>query len=143
MRNATLPAILLLLVTMGAACAPGNGPEALGRVSTNGVEIAYRAFGPSSGEPILLIQGVGGTMPDEPDGFLRPLVDGGYRVIVFDNRDSGQSTHLDGAGTPDIEAIAAAIATGEAPPLPYTLHDMASDALGVLDALSIDSRLGG
>lgn len=123
---------------MGAACASGNGPEATGTRQHNGVEIAYRTFGAPSGEPVLFIQGVGGTMPEQPDGFLRHLVEGGYRIIVFDNRDAGLSTHLDEAGAPDFEVIAAAISTGEPPPLPYTLRDMANDAVAVLEALSVE-----
>lgn len=138
MRNATVPAILLLLGTMGAACAHDSRPGTIGRVSTDGVELAYRMFGPASGEPILFIQGVGGTMPEEPDGFLRRLMDEGYRIIVFDNRDTGLSTHLDNAGAPDFEAIGVAISTGEPAPLPYTLRDMADDALAVLEALSVE-----
>jgi pimeloyl-ACP methyl ester carboxylesterase len=128
----------LFLATMAASCATEDRSNLPRRVATNGVEIAFRTFGPSSGEPILFIQGVGGTMPSEPGGFLRHLVDRGYHVIVFDNRDSGASTHLKETGAPGIEEIAAALSAGEPPPLPYTLRDMAGDAISVLGALSID-----
>jgi pimeloyl-ACP methyl ester carboxylesterase len=61
----------------------------------------------------------------------------GYRVIRFDNRDAGLSTHLTDSPVPDFSALAAALARGQRPDVPYTLHDMAADTIGLLDALSI------
>jgi pimeloyl-ACP methyl ester carboxylesterase len=65
------------------------------------------------------------------------LANRGYRVIRFDNRDIGLSTKFDKAGIPDWVAIAKAIEEKKDPPLPYTLDDMADDAVGLLDALGI------
>ena len=48
----------------------------------------------------------------------------------FDNRDSGQSTHLDWAGTPDRRRVGRDPETA-----PYRLEEMADDAAAVLDAL--------
>src|SRR5262249_4144465 len=53
-------------------------------------------------------------------------------------RDAGRSTHLTGCPGPDFAALAAALAAGQRPDVPYTLHDMAADAIGLLDALAID-----
>ena len=97
-------------------------------VKANGIDIAYRVFGPQAAPPILVIQGVGGEMPQQPDDFLEPLVAAGHRVIVFDNRDSGGSTHLSRVAMPTRDATA---------PQPYTLEDMAMDTLGLLDALGV------
>src|SRR5690606_14282977 len=61
-----------------------------------------------------------------------------YRVIRYDNRDVGLSTHFDEAGLPDGAAITLALQNGEPAPLPYTLSDMAQDAVALLDALGIE-----
>ena len=51
------------------------------------IKIAYRDYGPSTGDPILLVQGLGGQLINWPDHLLDFLIDNGYRPIVFDNRD--------------------------------------------------------
>ena len=63
---------------------------------------------------------------------------GGYRVIRFDNRDAGCSTHFSQCIPPDFGELAAALMAGRRPDVPYTLRDMAGDAVGLLDALTID-----
>src|SRR5262249_33686656 len=65
------------------------------------------------------------------------LVKRGYRVIRYDNRDIGLSTHFDAAGMPDYAAVVAAAQAGKPAPLPYTLYDLARDAVGLLDALGL------
>jgi len=62
----------------------------------------------------------------------------GFFVIRFDNRDVGLSTKFEDAGIPDMMKISAAYTRGEIPKIPYTLEDMADDAIGVLDALNIE-----
>ncbi|WP_198294050.1 alpha/beta fold hydrolase [Burkholderia ubonensis] len=62
----------------------------------------------------------------------------GYRLIRFDNRDAGCSTHFADHPTLDFGALAAMLANGQRPVVPYTLQDMASDVIGLLDALSIE-----
>jgi pimeloyl-ACP methyl ester carboxylesterase len=109
-----------------------------GEVSANGITVAYESFGPADGETILLIGGTSMQLVDWPMELVDALVADGYRVIRYDNRDVGLSTHMTAAGTPDAAAIQAALMAGEAPPLPYTMRDMAADAVGLLDALGID-----
>ncbi|MDF0603934.1 alpha/beta fold hydrolase [Psychromarinibacter sp. C21-152] len=70
--------------------------------------------------------------------FTAALAARGYRVIRFDNRDCGLSTHLDALPAPDFGALAAALVAGERPAMPYSLTDMVNDALALLDALDID-----
>ena len=61
------------------------------------------------------------------------LVARGYRVIRFDNRDVGMSTKLDMSAVPDFNAIFPGRPAG----VPYTLHDMTDDTLGLMDSLDI------
>jgi pimeloyl-ACP methyl ester carboxylesterase len=120
-----------------AALAAAGFAQSPAKVRTGEVELAYRTFGPEGGASVLLIQGVGGEMPLEPDGFLARLVEDGLQVIVFDNRDVGASTHMTGAETPSAEEVQSALAAGRAPDLPYTLRDMAGDAVALLDELQL------
>jgi pimeloyl-ACP methyl ester carboxylesterase len=69
--------------------------------------------------------------------FCQILAEQGFCVIRFDNRDAGLSTHFHSASMPDLAAIADAVSRGETPNVPYTLFDMANDAVGLLDALMI------
>jgi pimeloyl-ACP methyl ester carboxylesterase len=104
----------------------------------NGITIEYDSFGLEGCESILLISGLGMQMIRWAVSFCELLAEQGYRVIRFDNRDAGLSTHFTDSPTPDFAAIARAVAQGQRPAVPYTLHDMAEDLIGLLDALSID-----
>jgi len=104
----------------------------------NGIEIAYEALGDTAARPMLLIMGLGAQMVLWEDDFCRMLVERGHRVIRFDNRDVGRSTHFHDAGLPDIAAMMTAAFTGQPLSAPYTLSDMAKDCVGLLDALDIE-----
>src|SRR5262245_26520952 len=108
-----------------------------GQVKANGITIAYESFGPEDRETVLLIMGVSAQLTLWPVEVCEELVKRGYRVIRYDNRDIGLSTHFDAAGPPDFAAVVAAAKAGKPSPLPYTLYDMARDAGGLLDALGI------
>jgi 3-oxoadipate enol-lactonase len=88
-------------------------PHAL---ASDGVRIHYEVTGRSSGQPVLLIQGLGADKHgwDLQRLALSPF----YRVIAFDNRGVGRSDKPFGA---------------------YTLQQMADDAITVLDAAGVDS----
>ncbi len=103
----------------------------------NGVDLAYDRFGGGDGETILLIAGLGTQMIRWSDPFCTALAARGYSVIRFDNRDAGLSTHLDDVPAPDFAALAADLMAGRRPDVPYSLHDMAADAVALLDALSV------
>lgn len=107
-------------------------------VEANGIRLCYQVLGEPAAEPLLLVSGLGGQLINWRDEFCGELTDRGFRVIRFDNRDVGLSTHLDGAGTPDPGVVARAAERGEAVEVPYTLADMAEDAAGLLDALGIE-----
>lgn len=108
------------------------------RLETNGVELACDAFGRPSDETILLVSGLGAQMIRWTAPFCFELAARGYHVIRFDNRDAGCSTHINGRTPPDFGDLAAALRAGRTPDVPYTLYDMAADAVGLLDVFAID-----
>jgi pimeloyl-ACP methyl ester carboxylesterase len=108
-------------------------------VRANDVDIVYDTFGDPSAPPMLLVMGLGEQMIAWDKEFCAALAAHGYWVIRFDNRDIGLSTQFDAAGVPDIFALMQAQAQGEAIQAPYLLRDMADDAVGLLDALEIES----
>ncbi len=106
-------------------------------VTANGIQIAYETFGNSSGRPLLLIIGLGGQMIQWDDDLCKDLAERGHYVIRFDNRDVGLSTKFHEAGVPNLLEIMGKIMKGEQVQAPYTLDDMADDAVGLLGALGI------
>jgi len=106
-------------------------------ITANGIQIEYDTFGDESSPPLLLVMGLGAQMINWDEEFCTQLADRGLYVIRFDNRDVGLSTKFEEAGIPNITKIMAAVAQGEAFDAPYTLNEMADDAMGLLDALGI------
>lgn len=93
-----------------------------GYADNNGVNIWYdvhRLQDTIKGS-VLLIMGLSADALIWPDYFYQPLVDSGYQVIRMDNR---------GIGNSDWDAFDA--------DNPYTLSDMAKDAIAVLDTLGV------
>jgi pimeloyl-ACP methyl ester carboxylesterase len=105
-------------------------PEA--KVS-DAITLYYEERGDPAGVPLLFVHGLGSQMIAWREEFLALFADRDLRVITFDNRDVGLSTHLD--GMPDMQAMLA----GDMSSAPYTLTDMAADTAGLLDRLGIDS----
>lgn len=103
----------------------------------NGIHIAYETFGNPSGRPLLLIVGLGGQLIHWDDDLCQNLAERGHFVIRYDNRDSGLSAKIDEAGIPDFVDIFNKIRDKKKLCPPYTLDDMADDAIGLLDALEI------
>ena len=105
----------------------------------SGVFLEYESMGNPSNPTMLWIMGFGAQMTAWPDEFLQMYVDAGFHVVRFDNRDCGLSYKHDGVMV-DVGAVTAAALMGDPPPpVPYTLSDMAADAVGVLDGLGIDA----
>ena len=109
----------------------------MNKIHANGIDFACDRFGPQGAETVLLIAGLGAQRIRWRDAFCLMLAAKGFQVIRFDSRDVGMSTHLDRTPAPSPQAIAAALQAGLSPEIPYTLEDMAADAIGLLDALSI------
>ena len=85
-----------------------------------GISLAYEVSGPATGTPLLLISGASTPMFFWPDALVTALIDRGFQVARFDNRDTGASTRC--ADQPA-----------------YDLQDLAGDAVAVLDALGWES----
>lgn len=109
------------------------------QVNANGLQFEYETFGDSKAPPLLLIMGLGGQLVQWPDEFCEALARDGYYVIRYDNRDVGLSTRLTEAGRAKL--MRAGLLMNLRLPIrsPYKLEDMAKDAVGILDALSIQS----
>lgn len=105
--------------------------------STNGITLAYDSFGSTSDPPVLLIMGLSSQMILWEREFCEMLAARGLRIVRFDNRDTGLSTKFSAAGMPHIRALLSGRISG-ASAVPYTLADMAEDAMGLLDDLGID-----
>lgn len=109
-------------------------PEA----SVNDITIVYETIGSEIDRPLLLIAGLASQLVTWPDEFCRRLADAGHFVIRFDHRDCGLSSKIESGGIPDIDALMAARQEGKPVDAPYTLSDMAADAVGLLDALPLE-----
>lgn len=102
-------------------------------IRANGIQLEYESFGREADPAILLIMGLGGHLTRWNLELCELLVARGYRVIRFDNRDCGLSTHFSDAPVPDLRALQ----NGQPVSLPYTLDDLVADSVGLLDALGI------
>jgi pimeloyl-ACP methyl ester carboxylesterase len=78
------------------------------------VELFFEGFGSASDPTLLLINGLGSQCINYDEQWCEKFAAQGYRVLRFDNRDTGLSSKLDDRA--------------------YTLRDMADDVVAVLDA---------
>ncbi len=98
-------------------------PKSAGKIPVNGIELYYEAFGDRAKPAVLLIMGLGAPGLQWFPYFIEPIVNQGYYVIRYDNRDTGLSTWIQNTVWQRS---------------PYSLETMAKDAVGLLDALKID-----
>jgi proline iminopeptidase len=106
-------------------------------LTANGIRIAFDTAGDPKSVPLLLVHGVGMQLTAWPDEFVEGLVELGFYVIRFDNRDCGLSTKFEQAGTPNLRLAWLKARVGWPLRPAYRLGDMAEDALGVLSALGV------
>ena len=115
-----------------------------GFISNNGVDIAYRVYGSENNKPILLVQGLGGQLINWPEHLIDFLIENNFRPIVFDNRDTGLSSRFtddrftEGNRSKTINSTYLKYYLRLPINQPYTLDDMATDAIKILDKLNID-----
>ena len=108
-------------------------------IEANGITIEYECVGEEAAPVVLLIMGAGEQLTHWPEEFCDGLATSGFRVIRYDNRDTGLSTRFGDAGAVDIPTLIGALRQGEEPEIPYGLNDMAADAASLLDALGHDA----
>ena len=115
----------------------GAGPESMPTLTANGIRIAFDTAGDAKAAPVLLVHGLGMQLTSWPDEFVDGLVELGFYVIRFDQRDCGLSTKFERAGQPNRvwRWLGAHLKLPLRPA--YRLDDMAEDALGVLSALGV------
>jgi pimeloyl-ACP methyl ester carboxylesterase len=101
----------------------------------NGITIEYDVHG--DGEPMLLVMGLGSQLIAWPIEFVERLVDQGFKVIRFDNRDVGLSTKMS-TPPPTRRQVFTAMINRRFAHSAYDLGDMADDAAGLLDHLGIE-----
>jgi pimeloyl-ACP methyl ester carboxylesterase len=107
------------------------------QIHANGIHLEYETFGNPAHPPMLLIMGLGAQLLWWPEEFCRALAGAGHYVIRYDNRDVGLSSKIEHAGR--VRLMRAAVASTLRLPVraPYTLDDMAHDALGLMDELGL------
>ncbi len=108
-------------------------------IQANGITLEYEIFGPATAPPLLLVMGLSMQMIAWPDPFCQMLVDKGFRVIRFDNRDVGLSSKFDHLGTPNIPLEFLKHVMRLPLKAQYLINDMAADTAGLLDALQIEA----
>ncbi|MGH8461129.1 MAG: alpha/beta fold hydrolase [Stenotrophobium sp.] len=108
-----------------------------GTADANGLAIAWEEAGPAQGEPLLLVMGLGGQLIQWPEALCSDLVARGFRVIRFDNRDIGLSGDANRGLHIHLQRDFLRAHLGMKIHANYTLHDMAKDAVELMDALGI------
>ena len=107
-------------------------------VEINGISLAYKSIGMEEDPPVLMVMGLLASHKVWGETIVNGLVDSGYRVILFDNRDTGDSEKLDRLGRPNLYWKYFLYSLGIGFNAPYTLEDMAYDGVALLDHLGIE-----
>jgi pimeloyl-ACP methyl ester carboxylesterase len=97
------------------------------------ITLEYSLRGKVNDDVIVLIRGLGTQMIDWPHSFIDGLIASGLQVLTFDNRDVGLSQKFGDDGLPNLSDIARGLSQPA-----YTLKDMASDVIALMDELAID-----
>lgn len=112
--------------------------KAMPQIKTDAITLEYDTFGSKTDPPMILIMGLTAQMINWPDGFCEQLAEAGHFVIRFDNRDCGLSTKFETLDVPNINQVEARLKRGEPFLPPYTLSEMASDVLVLMEGLNIE-----
>lgn len=113
-------------------------PVRSGKASVNGITLHYQDEGFSNDPAMVLIMGLGSQLTLWPQLLVDNLVNEGFRVIRFDNRDIGLSAVVNNGLRADLpnamlrSRLRLPISTN------YTLYDMVRDTAGLMSELAID-----
>lgn len=138
MKTILLSLLLLVLVNSSYADFSRDYIDGhqLNTVTVNSIDIAYRVLGQGEGRPkVLMIMGLGGSNVAWGDNLIRGLVDNGYEVVIYDNRDTGASTSFDEWGQPTLWLQLLKHSLRLPVNAPYHLNDMAADAVALMDSI--------
>jgi pimeloyl-ACP methyl ester carboxylesterase len=115
--------------------APVVSDELVAPVGT-AVELCYQTFGDPDGQPLLLVMGLGGPMTWWDTELCQMLATEGFYVVRYDNRDTGRSTRIRQRVTRGqlVRAFG-----GRKVKSPYSMADLAGDAVALMDHLGLDS----
>lgn len=117
----------------------GEPGETMPFAASNGIEICYETFGDAGDPAVLLLSPFSTQLVIWPESLCEGLAARGFHIIRFDNRDVGLSTKFHEAGLPDLMQVVSIPVPERAALVPYVLEDMAKDAVGLLDALDIET----
>lgn len=130
-----LVALLGGLPAFGAARCDTHVPTET--VALGDVRLAYQSIGDADDPALLLIMGLGGQLIHWPDEVVAALCEQGFRVIRYDNRDVGLSAWAQTAPSANLTYEVIRYRLGFPVEAPYSLRDMAGDALHLMDALKV------
>lgn len=113
--------------------------QAIIPVSEN-IELCVEVGGDPNNPPLLLVMGLGSQLIFWPENFIKRLIDAGFFVIRFDNRDIGLSTKIPLPDLPKTSNLAAMLKlqfglNNSNTPVAYRLDDLAEDTAGLIQAL--------
>lgn len=110
----------------------------------DGIELCVEAGGNPNNPPLLMIMGLGSQMIFWPNSFIKKLIEAGFFVIRFDNRDIGLSSKVQIEGLPRVNQLKMMfrLQTGlsnKGEQVAYKLTDMAEDTVRLIKALHLGS----
>ena len=108
------------------------------QAKNNDVILEFETFGDPGDRTLMLIMGYTAQMTAWPVDFCEQLAASGHHVVRFDNRDCGLSSKTEGTPPNVMALMMAAMSGGPIPDVPYTLSEMADDAIAVLDEIAVE-----
>ena len=128
----------VLVATSSYASASNIDNPAMSFAKNGDVNIAYKVVGDENSEPVIMIMGLSASHKIWHSKLVEGIVDGGYRVVLVDNRDVGESTRIKKRGRLWLAWQLLKYRIGLKVKSPYSLKDMAKDSIAVLDKLEIE-----